>query len=251
MNKLIQTSIILVVLALAIVACGSTEATSTPNVTLATVAPNQVTTTVPSQATAQNTTDTNDVPHSLADVVPGEVYTFKVDPTQTTVEYAVDEVLFGNKQVTRGSTNAVEGEFQLKLVDGQPIVEMSNLQVDLRTLTSDNSVRDAAIRMQWLESNEYPMAVFVAKEIEGLPMDAVQGQAYTFKVSGDMTIRDITKPVTFDVTVTVNGAMLTGEGTTQIYMKDFGFNPPEILGRFTVSDPATITVKGVANLVEG
>lgn len=40
-----------------------------------------------------------------------------------------------------------------------------------------------------------------------------------------MTIRGITKPVTFDVTVKQDGDTLVGVGTTQIYMKDFGFDP--------------------------
>ena len=42
---------------------------------------------------------------------------------------------------------------------------------------------------------------------------------------------------------------MTGEGTAQIFMKDFGFDAPEILGRFTVTDGVTLTVKGVAKLV--
>ena len=81
-------------------------------------------------------------------------------------------------------------------------------------------------------------------------MDAVLGQPYSFRVSGDLTIRNITRNVTFNVTVTANERSLTGEGTTIIKMKDFGLDPPSIVGKTIVSDPATITVKGVADLVE-
>ncbi|MBI4672157.1 MAG: hypothetical protein HY741_10885 [Chloroflexi bacterium] len=42
----------------------------------------------------------------------GRVYTFQVLPEQTTVEYAVNEILFNNQQTTRGKTNAVQGEFK-------------------------------------------------------------------------------------------------------------------------------------------
>jgi polyisoprenoid-binding protein YceI len=243
MKKFIILGLLVALVAMGIAACTATRTDSVPTVTLATVIPQPVS----DSATAATATA---VPQSLADVPEGQVYTFRVDPSQTSVEYAVDEVLFGNSQVTRGSTNEVQGEFQLRLVDGKPTIVMSDLQVDLRTLKSDNNLRDAAIQRQWLESAKYPYAVFVAKSVEGLPSDAVQGKSYAFKVTGDMTIRNITKEVTFEGTVSVNGTTLTGEGTTQIYMKDFGFDPPEILGRFTVSDPATITIKGVANLVE-
>jgi len=34
-------------------------------------------------------------------------------------------------------------------------------------------------------------------------------------------------------------------------MKDFGFDPPSVVGQTIVSDPATITIKSVANLIEG
>jgi polyisoprenoid-binding protein YceI len=266
-----RIGLLLAAMAFFVVACGTTQTASIGTGPVPTVAaadtnatasvptlqsPTQGPTATPAPSVAQAPTgqtaaNAGGLPQSLKDVASSSVYTFRVDPTQTTIAYAVDEVLLGNKQITRGTTNTVDGQFQLGLKDGKPYIVMSKLQVDLRTLTSDNAMRDQAIRMQWLQSNTYPYAVFVAKEVQGLPTDAVQGQPYTLKVSGDMTIRNITKPVTFDITVTLNGTTLTGEGTTQIYMKDFGFNPPEILGRFTVTDPATITIKGVANLAEG
>jgi len=57
--------------------------------------------------------------------------------------------------------------------------------------------------------------------------------------------------VTFDVTVTLHATSVEGQGTTIIHMKDFGFDPPSVVGQTIVSDPATITIKGVANLIEG
>ncbi|MBI4672158.1 MAG: YceI family protein [Chloroflexi bacterium] len=74
-------------------------------------------------------------------------------------------------------------------------------------------------------SNKYPFAEFVANEIVEFPATASAGQEVKVQVRGDMTIRGITKPVTFDVTVKQDGDTLVGVGTTQIYMKDFGFDP--------------------------
>lgn len=249
-------SILALTTALFIVACSSEPATPS-TITIATVvAPTTVAASTQNSAstastTAQNSDSTASLPQSLADVPDGASYTFRVDPSQTKVEYAVDEVLFGNKQITHGSTSDVDGEFTLTVKDGVPTFSLSNLTVNLQSLASDNPMRDQMIQRQWLESAKYPTATFVATSVENIPSDAKSGQSYTFKVTGDMTIREIIKPITFDVTVTLNGDTLSGEGTTQISMKDFGFDPPEILGRFTVSDPATITLKGVATLVEG
>lgn len=254
MFKKFFLSALVLTIALFIVACASEPAA--PTVTLATVVPTSAAVSSQSDienpsASAQNAVGDNTLPQSLADVPNGATFTFRVDPSQTTVEYAVDEILFGNQQITRGATNDVAGEFTLTVKDGQPQFSMSRLTVNLQSLKSDNSMRDQMIQRQWLESAKYPTATFVATRVENLPSEARAGQAYNFQVTGDMTIRDITKQITFDVTVTLNGDTLSGEGTTQIYMQDFGFEPPEILGRFTVSDPATITLKGVANLVEG
>ncbi len=251
-NKIFY-AVLAMTIALFIVACASEPAASP--VTIATSVPTSAPASSQNSAPNQNSnaqnSDASALPQTLADAKEGVTYTFRVDPSQTTVEYAVDEVLFGNKQITRGSTSDVDGEFTLTVKNGQPQFSMSNLTVNLQSLKSDNNMRDQMIQRQWLESSKYPTAKFAATSVENIPSDAVAGKAYTFKVTGDMTIRDITKQATFDVTVTLNGDTLKGEGTTQIFMKDFGFEPPEILGRFTVSDPATITIKGIANLVEG
>ena len=258
-NKIFYAALAMTI-ALFIVACASEPAASP--VTIATSVPTSAPASTQSDASnqnapstssgqAQNSDSANALPRTLAEAKEGVTYTFRVDPAQTTVEYAVDEILFGNKQITRGATSDVDGEFTLTVKNGQPQFSLSNLTVNLQSLKSDNNMRDQMIQRQWLESSKYPTAKFVATSVENISSDAVAGKAYTFKVTGDMTIRDITKQVTFDVIVTLNGDTLSGEGTTQIFMKDFGFDPPEILGRFTVSDPATITIKGVANLVEG
>jgi polyisoprenoid-binding protein YceI len=205
-------------------------------------------TAVPEPTTAPQSSNDGGLPETVA-AGEGNIYSFQVVPDETTAEYAVDEVLFGNKQITRGRTNAVEGDFKLGVKDGKPFFDFSQLRVDLRTLKSDNSMRDIAIQQQYLESARFPYADFVVTSIEEFPAEASAGQEVSFKVTGDMTIREITKPITFEVTVKLDGDTLTGTGVTQIFMKDFGFSPPDILGRFTVSDPATITVTGVAKFM--
>ncbi len=185
---------------------------------------------------------------TLKDFDSTKVYTFNIVPDQTQASYSVKEVLLGQSVTTVGTTNVVQGQFQLGIKDGKPYIVLSQLRVDLRTLTSDNPLRDQAIRRQWLESNTYPYADFVAKEVTDFPSSMVEGQTLRFKVIGDMTIRNITRSVTFDVTAKIEGDTLTGTGTTLIYMKDFGFSAPDLVGRFTVTDGVTITVQGAARL---
>jgi polyisoprenoid-binding protein YceI len=223
-----------------IVACGSAETTpaTTSNAT-------SIATATPSTATSGNG------PRTIQNLIPGEVYVWRVAPEQTQVSYSVNETLFGNPHTTVGTTSTVEGEFGLVGRDGKPAFQNAKLRVDLRTLTSDNRLRDETLRRTWLESNKYPYAEFVPKEIADYPSNPSEGQEVHFKVTGDMTIRNITHPVTFDVTAKAEGDTLSGTGTTFLLMRDYGIDPPEMLGRFKVEDGVTLTIKGVAKLIEG
>jgi polyisoprenoid-binding protein YceI len=185
-------------------------------------------------------------PGSVAQPTSG-MRTFRIVPEQTEASYQVQEQFLDrnlpNKAI--GKTNAVEGEFQFT-TDGQPTGQVTKITVDLRTLTSDSGMRDRRIRSQWLESNTYPYATFVSTGVEGVPDSYTAGQQVSFKLLGNMTIRDVTRTVTFDMTGKLDGDTVTGTATTQILMKDFGFDPPSVAGILTVQDGVTITVNFTA-----
>lgn len=81
-----------------------------------------------------------------------------------------------------------------------------------------------------------------------MPADASMGEEVGFQVRGDLTIREITQPVTWDMTAAIDGDTLSGTATTLIYMRDFGFEPPDIAGMLRVSDGVTVTVVFVAEM---
>ena len=58
----------------------------------------------------------------------------------------------------------------------------------------------------------------------------------SFKLIGDLTIREVTQPVTFDVTATLVGDTLTGVATADARMSDFGIDPPNFANTLTVAD---------------
>ena len=117
---------------------------------------------------------------------------------------------------------------------------------DISTLTSDQNRRDNAIRRDWLQSSRFPTATFKATAIQNAPASYNEGEEATFQLLGDLTIREVTKPVTFDVTATLQGDTIRGEATTQIKMTDFGFEPPAIGNILTVGDDTVITLKFAA-----
>ena len=173
--------------------------------------------------------------------------TFTIVPDQSEASYEVQEQFLSRDLPNQaiGKTNAVTGELQFSL-DGKPSGKVTNITVDLSKLTSDESRRDNRIRQQWLESNKYPNAVFTSTDAQGLPETYTEGQHVNFKLTGDMTIHDVTKPVTLDVTGKLVGDTITGSATTQILMKDFGIDPPSIAGMLTVKDGVTIKLNFTA-----
>jgi polyisoprenoid-binding protein YceI len=178
---------------------------------------------------------------------------FRIVPEASVAQYAVEEEFFGQAVpfVTAvGKTNAFNGEVTLDIRGNTVAITAGQFTVDLSTLTSDRPRRDRAIREEWLESNKYPTATFVATGIGDLPADAALGQDVAFDVTGNLTIRDVTQPVTWAMTARLDGATLSGVGTTTLLMRDFGFEPPDIAGILKVTDGVSVTVTYVANEVK-
>ena len=178
---------------------------------------------------------------------PAAVRVFEIDSTQSSAAYAVEEIFFSDNRLFTavGLTNAVEGAFEVTS-NGKPSGKVTRIRVDLRTLTSDSPRRDRAIRRQWLESDKYPYADFVSTGSLNLPESYTEGAQVTFTLVGDMTVRDVTKPVEWTVVGTLQGNTVTGEAKTVIKMSDIGFAAPDIGGVLKAEDEAALTVKFVA-----
>jgi hypothetical protein len=65
-----------------------------------------------------------------------------------------------------------------------------------------------------------------------------------------MTIRDVTQPVRWDMTARLDGETLSGNASTFLYMRDFGFEPPDMAGILRVTDGVTVTVQFTAEEVK-
>lgn len=178
---------------------------------------------------------------------------FVVVSEQSTASYVVNEEFFsgalakygieaGNAEVI-GSTNAIQGELRLNLADPTNALVAGRFAVNLPSLTTTRTQRDEWIRDNALESNKYPTAEFVATAIENAPASYSEGAEVTFQLLGDLKVRDITLPVTFDVTATFSGDTITGVATAPMQLTDFGFDPPNFANTLTVANDFTIRIE--------
>jgi len=214
----------------------TTTAPATANPAPTATSPGSTTTTTTAQlATTSVASTASESPRVAASPAAsptiGSAERYAIVPEQSTATYHVNETFVGQGLSTAvGSTNAITGDIFINKT--QPSAStIGTITVDISKLASDRSQRDDAIRGNWLESKKYPTATFVAKRLEGLP-DApyTDGQQLTFKIIGDLTIRTVTKEVTFDATGKVVGDTFTGTAHTTFNMTDFGFDPPSIFG---------------------
>ncbi len=203
--------------------------------------------------TAAATATTEVVPTVAISVEEG-MQTFTIVSAESSASYIVGEDLFqgaldkynlpiGNAVVT-GTTNDVNGTLQIDLAAAE--LGDSQFTVNLVSLVTGQNDRDNWIRNNALESNRFPVAVFTPSEILNAPADYQEGQEATFQLAGDMTIRDITNRLTFDVTATLSGGTIQGFGEARSKMTDWGFEPPSFAGTLTVEDEFTIRVDFVA-----
>lgn len=171
---------------------------------------------------------------------------YVVVPSDSEARYRVAETFLRDMQynVAVGRTRQVEGEI---LVNRRsPAASRVAVTVDLSTLQSDSPRRDNAIRERWLESSKFPKARFVSTEIRKAPASYREGQAAELEVVGDLTVRDVTRRVAWQVSVRLSGNELRAQATTTVRMTDFGFEPPHILGIVRAENEAKLELDLVA-----
>ena len=239
---------LLIVITLILAACGANQATQAPAFpTLAsetgaeTAAPADTALPAPSGTaepaqTGQSTPASTDL----------EIYT--ISALDSAVTYQVDEVFINENNrlnTATGVTKEISGKVMIDRANPQNS-SIDPINIDISQFTSDSSRRDNAIRGRFLESSKYPQATFVTTKIEGLPSAIQDGETYPLKISGDLTIRELTKPVTFDANVRLDQNRLSGQAGTTLLMSDFGFGPISIAGILNTEDQVNLSFEFVA-----
>lgn len=162
----------------------------------------------------------------------------------TNAAYRVREQFVGIKFPSDavGRSTAVTGQITFNK-DGSIDSASSKFQFDLRTLQSDQSMRDGYIQRNTLETDKYPMAVFVPRTIVDMP-NPLTGQ-FGFELSGDMTVHGVTAPLTWQGIATVDrsSGAVAGRAETHFKFGTFGLTPPKIMRLLSVADSINLEVE--------
>ena len=134
-----------------------------------------------------------------------------------------------------GETPDVNGAIVFS-ANGAVQPERSGITVNLQTLVSDESRRDTYLRTNAIQSNTYPEATFVLREVAELPWPLPVSGDVGFQLIGDMTVHGETNPLTWDVTATFTDGEVTGQATTRFTFGEYGMDVPSLFFILSVED---------------
>jgi len=170
---------------------------------------------------------------------------YQISQAESQVRFSLDEILRGKPFTPVGVTNQIAGEISLDFDQKQ--ARVGAIQVNARTLETDSEFRDRAINNEILETDEFEFITFVPTEITGLQQEVVIGDEVQFQITGDLTIRDVTQPVTFEITATlVDESRLEGTGKSTVLRSDYGLIIPSVPSVADVSDEVILEIDFVA-----
>lgn len=179
-------------------------------------------------------------------IVESEPILFAIVQAESEARFMIDEVLRGEPKTVVGVTDQVAGEILYNPADPSS-AQVGTILVNARTLATDSGGRNRAIGNQILDTGDYEFISFTPTAISGLPDTAQVGEAVTFQITGDLTIRDVTREVTFEVTVVpVSADRLEGTATTIIIKEDYGLTIPNVPFVANVSEEVVLEIDFVA-----
>ena len=209
--------------------------------------------TVPAMATETQVEATQPVPTTPVETQASEttpasgLKVFAISQAESQAQFTIYEELLGQPKDVVGTTDQVAGEIGVDLNDLSS-AQVGIIQVNARTLVTDDNRRNQAIRNRILNTDSFELIMFTPREIMGLEGSASPGQTFEFQISGDLTIRDITKPLVFDVTVQViSENQLVGSATATIQRSDYELVIPRVPSVANVGEDIILEILFVAN----
>ncbi len=176
---------------------------------------------------------------TIATSTPASTTTWNIDPAHSSAEFKVKHMMISN---VKGSFSGLSGALTEHASDST--LSSVEASIPVATISTGDPQRDGHLKSaEFFDAEKYPTLNFKSTKV------VRQGDAY--EVTGDLTIHDVTKPVTF----AVDGPSAPGKdpwgntriglsATTKINRKDFGlgWNAALETGGFLVGEEIAITL---------
>jgi polyisoprenoid-binding protein YceI len=175
---------------------------------------------------------------TISPMLRAEGVTWRIDPAHSSAQFSVRHMMIST---VRGQFGGVKGTVVYD--PKNPAASTAEATIDVTTLNTGQAKRDSDLRgAEFFDIKRYPEMKFKSKSFEVAGPDKL-------RVTGDLTINAITRPVILDVDGptppirdTQGREKIGVNGTTKISRKDFGilYNPVMESGGVAVSDEVSI-----------
>lgn len=165
----------------------------------------------------------------------------------TEARFLIYEDLRGEPFTVVGVTTDVVGRIGVNRAD-LAASQMGDILINARTFATDSGNRDRAIRGPILNSAEFEFITFRPLVISGLAGAAEAGGEWSFAVEGELVVRDIARPVTFEVVATwEEGDVLRGRASAAVLRSEFNLSVPSVPFVANVADEVGLELDFIAS----
>jgi len=170
----------------------------------------------------------------------GAAVTYEIDPAHSSAQFKIRHMMISN---VRGAFARVSGTVMTD--PSNPEHSSVVAEIDVTSVNTNDEKRDAHLRSEdFFHVEKHPVMTFRSNKVE-------HKGGHEFQVSGDLTIRGVTKPVTLSVETTDEakdpwgnqriGATATGKVDRRQF--DLNFNMPLDNGGVLVGNDVDITLE--------
>jgi polyisoprenoid-binding protein YceI len=168
---------------------------------------------------------------------------YVISSADSVASFTLNEELRGAEATVVGSTNQVARGIIVDF-DNPAVSVLGDVVVNARTFATDSNNRNRAIRGAILSTDSFEFITFSPTSIDGLPTEPTD--EFTFTVTGDLTIRDTTQPVMFEVQVSGSSDRIEGTASSTVNRVNFGLIIPNVPFVANVDEEVTLTIDFVA-----
>lgn len=122
-------------------------------------------------------------------------------------------------------------------------------QVNIRSFHFERSLMEEHFNENYMESEKFPKATLKGKVTDPVKIDPTKKGSIDVTVSGDMTIKDVTKPVTAKGTMEITDDGITASSKFNITPEDYNITIPGVVReKIAKSFEVTVSIKFTTQL---
>ena len=147
--------------------------------------------------------------------------TWKIS-SPSVVRYRVKETLLGQSNTAVGKTKSVTGSITI----AGTTVTNASFTVDMKSVTSDRSIRDGQFQGRIMDTADFPTATFALTKPIALGTEPKNGVQVRYTATGKLTLHGTTKDITFPLNARRTANVIAVQGNVPVVFSDYGIDNP-------------------------